>query len=140
MTAIASRQRSRMLAALACGVGAALVLPVGVVLGARTILGSEGGSAVDGAGGPMMPVTPAALLATVDGEGDVVAEEITGEGALASQAATVAGAAEREVPAVGDNDDLAAQVAAVAGTGVPAKLRAPKPPTELRAMAEEAAA
>ena len=71
MTAIASRQRSRMLAALACGVASALVLPVGVVLGARTILGSEGGSSVDGSGGPPMPVTPAALLATVDGEGEV---------------------------------------------------------------------
>jgi hypothetical protein len=71
MTAIASRQRSRMLAALACGVASALVLPVGVVLGARTILGSEGGSSVDGSGGPLMPVTPAALLATVDGEGEV---------------------------------------------------------------------
>lgn len=100
MTAIASRQRSRMLAALACGVGAALVLPVGVVLGARTILGSEGGSAVDGSGGPLMPVTPAALLATVDGEGELTTLSVVvlDPSGVGGTVVVVAAGARTEVP------------------------------------------
>lgn len=100
MTAIASRQRSRMLAALACGAASALVLPVGVVLGARTILGSEGGSAVDGSGGPLMPVTPAALLATVDGEGEVttVSVVVLDPSGVGGTVVLVAAGAKTEVP------------------------------------------
>jgi hypothetical protein len=89
-----------MLAALACGVGAALVLPVGVVLGARTILGSEGGSAVDGSGGPLMPVTPAALLATVDGEGELTTLSVVvlDPSGVGGTVVVVAAGARTEVP------------------------------------------
>ena len=114
MTAIASRQRSRMLAALACGVGAALVLPVGVVLGARTILGSEGGSAVDGAGGPRMPVTPAALLATVDGEGEVTTLSVLvlDPSGVGGTVVVVAAGAKTEVPEGAESVRLADAYAA----------------------------
>lgn len=66
MTAIPSRQRNRMLAALACGVASACLLPVGGVIGARSLLNSSGGKRVDDSGALVIPATPAALLATVN--------------------------------------------------------------------------
>ena len=42
MTAIPKRQRRRLVAAALCGVGAACLLPIGVVLGARSLLDSSG--------------------------------------------------------------------------------------------------
>jgi hypothetical protein len=50
MTAIPSRQRRRLMAAALCGLGAACLLPVGVVFGARSLLGSSGGQNVDSSG------------------------------------------------------------------------------------------
>ena len=66
MTAIPSRQRNRMLAALACGIASACLLPVGGVIGARSLLNSSGGKRVDDSGALLIPATPAALLATVN--------------------------------------------------------------------------
>jgi len=66
MTAIASRQRNRMFAALACGVASACLLPIGGVIAARSLLNSSGGTRVDDGGALLIPATPAALLATVN--------------------------------------------------------------------------
>lgn len=66
MTAIVSRQRKRLLAAMLCGIGAACLLPIGGVYGARTLLNSSGGKNVDASGALKIPATPAALLATVN--------------------------------------------------------------------------
>ncbi|CAB4789203.1 MAG: hypothetical protein F2732_02180 [Actinobacteria bacterium] len=66
MTAIPSRQRNRMLAALACGVASACLLPIGGVIAARSLLNSSGGTRVDDSGALLIPATPAALLATVN--------------------------------------------------------------------------
>jgi len=55
-----------MLAALACGVASACLLPVGGVIGARSLLNSSGGKRVDDSGALLIPATPAALLATVN--------------------------------------------------------------------------
>lgn len=64
MTAIVSRQRKRLLAATLCGIGAACLLPIGGVYGARTLLNSSGGNNVDASGALKIPATPAALLVT----------------------------------------------------------------------------
>ncbi len=66
MTALPSRQRNRMFAALACGLASACLLPVGGVIGARSLLNSSGGKRVDDSGALLIPATPAALLATVN--------------------------------------------------------------------------
>ena len=66
MTAIAARQRKRLLAAMLCGIGAACLLPIGGVYGARTLLNSSGGKNVDASGALKIPATPAALLVTVN--------------------------------------------------------------------------
>lgn len=66
MTAIRSRQRNRMLAALACGIASACLLPIGGVIAARSLLNSSGGQRVDDSGALLIPATPAALLATVN--------------------------------------------------------------------------
>ena len=66
MTAIVSRQRKRLLAAMLCGIGAACLLPIGGVYGARTLLNSSGGKNVDASGALKIPATPAALLVTVN--------------------------------------------------------------------------
>jgi hypothetical protein len=71
MTAIPSRQRRRLLAAALCGIGAACLLPVGVVFGAKSLLGSSGGQNVDSSGALKIPATPAALLATINDVNDV---------------------------------------------------------------------
>ena len=71
MTAIPSRQRRRLLAAAMCGLGAACLLPVGVVFGAKSLLGSSGGQNVDSTGTLKIPSTPAALLATINDVNDV---------------------------------------------------------------------
>jgi len=71
MTAIPSRQRRRLLAAAVCGLGAACLLPVGVVFGAKSLLGSSGGQNVDSTGALKIPSTPAALLATINDVNDV---------------------------------------------------------------------
>lgn len=55
-----------MLAALACGIASACLLPVGGVIGARSLLNSSGGKRVDDTGALLIPATPAALLATVN--------------------------------------------------------------------------
>jgi hypothetical protein len=66
MTAIPSRQRNRLLAALLCGVGAAALLPISVVYGARSLLTSSSGSRVDDSAALKIPATPAALLASIN--------------------------------------------------------------------------
>jgi len=66
MTAIAARQRKRLFAAMLCGIGAACLLPIGGVYGARTLLNSSGGKNVDASGALKIPATPAALLVTVN--------------------------------------------------------------------------
>jgi len=66
MTAIPSRQRNRLLAALLCGIGAAALLPLGAVYGARSLLTSSTGSRVDDTTALKIPATPAALLASVN--------------------------------------------------------------------------
>ena len=66
MTAIPSRQRNRMIAALACGVASACLLPIGGVIAARSLLNSSGGTRVDDGGALLIPATPAALLTTVN--------------------------------------------------------------------------
>ena len=71
MTAIPSRQRRRLMAAALCGLGAACLLPVGVVFGAKSLLGASGGQNVDSSGALKIPSTPAALLATVNDVNDV---------------------------------------------------------------------
>jgi len=71
MTAIPSRQRRRLLAAALCGIGAACLLPVGVVFGAKSLLGASGGQNVDSSGALKIPATPAALLATINDVNDV---------------------------------------------------------------------
>jgi hypothetical protein len=55
-----------MLAALACGVASACLLPIGGVIAARSLLNSSGGKRVDDSGALLIPATPAALLATVN--------------------------------------------------------------------------
>jgi hypothetical protein len=47
------------------------LLPVGVVFGARSLLGSSGGQNVDSSGALKIPATPAALLATINDVNDV---------------------------------------------------------------------
>ena len=71
MTAIPSRQRRRLLAAALCGLGAACLLPVGVVFGAKSLLSASGGQNVDSSGALKIPSTPAALLATINDVNDV---------------------------------------------------------------------
>ena len=71
MTAIPSRQRRRLLAAALCGLGAACLLPVGVVFGAKSLLASSDGQNVDSSGALKIPATPAALLATINDVNDV---------------------------------------------------------------------
>jgi hypothetical protein len=71
MTAIPSRQRRRLIAAALCGLGAACLLPVGVVFGAKSLLGASGGQNVDSSGALKIPATPAALLATINDVNDV---------------------------------------------------------------------
>ncbi len=66
MTAIPSRQRNRLLAALLCGVGAAALLPLSAVYGARSLLTSSTGSRVDDTAALKIPATPAAMLASVN--------------------------------------------------------------------------
>ena len=55
-----------MLAALACGIASACLLPIGGVIAARSLLNSSGGKRVDDSGALLIPATPAALLATVN--------------------------------------------------------------------------
>ena len=55
-----------MLAALACGVASACLLPIGGVIAARSLLHSSGGTRVDDSGALLIPATPAALLATIN--------------------------------------------------------------------------
>ena len=55
-----------MLAALACGIASAGLLPIGGVIAARSLLNSSGGKRVDDSGALLIPATPAALLATVN--------------------------------------------------------------------------
>ena len=55
-----------MLAALACGIASACLLPIGGVIAARSLLNSSGGQRVDDSGALLIPATPAALLATVN--------------------------------------------------------------------------
>jgi hypothetical protein len=55
-----------MIAALACGVASACLLPIGGVIAARSLLNSSGGTRVDDGGALLIPATPAALLATVN--------------------------------------------------------------------------
>ena len=59
------------MAAALCGLGAACLLPVGVVFGAKSLLGASGGQNVDSSGALKIPSTPAALLATVNDVNDV---------------------------------------------------------------------
>lgn len=66
MTAIPSRQRNRLLAAFLCGIGAAALLPLSVVYGARSLLTSSTGSRVDDSAALKIPATPAAMLASVN--------------------------------------------------------------------------
>lgn len=66
MTAIPSRQRNRLLAAMLCGIGAAALLPLSVVYGARSLLNSSSGSRVDDSAALKIPATPAAMLASVN--------------------------------------------------------------------------
>jgi hypothetical protein len=47
------------------------LLPVGVVFGAKSLLGSSGGQNVDSSGALKIPSTPAALLATINDVNDV---------------------------------------------------------------------
>jgi hypothetical protein len=47
------------------------LLPVGVVFGAKSLLGSSGGQNVDSTGALKIPSTPAALLATINDANDV---------------------------------------------------------------------
>jgi hypothetical protein len=55
-----------MLAALACGIASACLLPIGGVIAARSLLNSSGGKRVDDSAALLIPATPAALLATVN--------------------------------------------------------------------------
>ena len=55
-----------MLAALACGIASACLLPIGGVIAARSLLNSSGGKRVDDSRALLIPATPAALLATVN--------------------------------------------------------------------------
>ncbi len=66
MTAIPSRQRKRLVGALISGLAAACVLPIGVIAGGRSLLGSSGGRSVDASQQLKIPSTPMALLATVN--------------------------------------------------------------------------
>lgn len=66
MTAFPSRQRNRLLAAFLCGIGAAALLPLSAVYGARSLLTSSSGSRVDESAALKIPATPAALLASVN--------------------------------------------------------------------------
>jgi hypothetical protein len=66
MTAIPSRQRNRLLAAMLCGIGAAALVPLSVVYGARSLLNSSSGSRVDDSAALKIPATPAAMLASVN--------------------------------------------------------------------------
>lgn len=66
MTAFPSRQRNRLLAAFLCGIGAAVLLPLSAVYGARSLLTSSSGSRVDESAALKIPATPAAMLASVN--------------------------------------------------------------------------
>jgi hypothetical protein len=66
MTAFPSRQRNRLLGALLCGIGAAALLPLSAVYGARSLLTSSSGSRVDESAALKIPATPAAMLASVN--------------------------------------------------------------------------
>ena len=70
MTAIPSRQRALLKKAVLASLGASLLLPIGVVSGARSILGSSAGRNVDGSVVPL-PNTPTALLATVNDTNEI---------------------------------------------------------------------
>ena len=70
MTAIPSRQRALLKRALVASVAASVLLPIGVVSGARSILGSSSGRNVNSSVEPM-PRTPTALLATVNDANEV---------------------------------------------------------------------
>ncbi|MEY3456386.1 MAG: hypothetical protein RIR38_648 [Actinomycetota bacterium] len=70
MTAIPSRQRALLKRALFASLGASLLLPIGVVSGARSILGSSSGRNVDGSVVPL-PNTPTALLASVNDANEI---------------------------------------------------------------------
>ena len=70
MTAIPSRQRALLKRALFASLGASLLLPIGVVSGARSILGSSSGRNVDGSV-VALPNTPTALLASVNESNEI---------------------------------------------------------------------
>lgn len=71
MSAIASRRRRRALTAVALGVAGLLALPSGLVLGANRLLNESGGDSVDNRPTTRIPSTPTALLAVVNGRGQV---------------------------------------------------------------------
>lgn len=70
MTAIPLRQKALLKRALVASVAASVLLPIGVVSGARSILGSSSGRNVNSSVEPM-PRTPTALLATVNDANEV---------------------------------------------------------------------
>lgn len=71
MSAIASRRRRRALTAVALGAAGLLALPSGLVLGANRLLNESGGDSVDNRPTTRIPSTPTALLAVVNGRGQV---------------------------------------------------------------------
>ncbi|MBM3806387.1 MAG: hypothetical protein FJW19_07025 [Actinobacteria bacterium] len=72
MTAIPQRQKQRALVALCCGVAAALLVPVGLVVGYNSALNSGSGTNVNNVRTLRIADTPVALLASVN-----TASEIT---------------------------------------------------------------
>ncbi len=71
MTAIPHRQRQRVIVALCCGVAAALMVPVGLVVGYDSVLNSGSGTNVNDVKTLKILNTPVALLATVNEWGEV---------------------------------------------------------------------
>ncbi len=71
MTAIPHRQRQRAIVALCCGVAAALMVPVGLVVGYDSVLNSGSGTNVNDVKTLKILNTPVALLATVNEWGEV---------------------------------------------------------------------
>lgn len=71
MTAIPTRQRRRLRAALVSGLAAACTLPLGVLAGVNLLLNSSGGHSVDVNKQLKIPSTPTALLATVNDGNEV---------------------------------------------------------------------
>lgn len=71
MSAIASRRRRRAITAVALGVAGLLALPSGLVLGANRLLNETGGDSVDNRPTTRIPATPTALVAVVNGRGQV---------------------------------------------------------------------